>query len=104
MFDGSVLTETTFGGHPVSLEDYEGVTVVSCKGVIGTLDQLDYWLHNHKRTSTETFYFGVGEKRSEIVLQPDNMVKIACLQEDYFSFKLKLNKFIHGVHRASSRK
>jgi hypothetical protein len=97
-------TDVTFGGYPVELSFIGNNTLVTCKGVTGTIDQLDYWLHNHNKNNFEKFYFGIGDKLSEIVRNKDNDVEIACLKEDYFGFKLKLNQFIHGVNKGHIRR
>lgn len=94
------MSEPSFGGHPVETTFFEDETVVTCKGISGTVTQLDHWLHNHKKNGLDKFYFGVGDKISEIEIEPvSNMVKIACLKEDYFSFKMKLNKYIFQVNK-----
>lgn len=96
--------DLSFGEHPVDIDhDLDsGITVLTCKGVTGTLDQLENWLYNHYRDNLTKYYFGVGSKLSEIVRDGDK-VKIACLQEDYVEFKLKLNRLIHGVNKAHIR-
>ena len=97
--DEFVETDVTFGGYPVLiLQDPSGVTIVSCKEVTGTLGQMEDWLRGHYKDGLTRYYFGYGDKRFEIVRDGDK-VKIACLEEDYVGFKLKLNKFIHDVSR-----
>ena len=98
------LDDFTFGGYPIDVDhDLEsGVTIVTCKEVSGTLDQLEDWLRNHHKDNYSKYYFGVGEKRSEIV-RDGEMVKIACLKEEYVEFKIKLNKFIHVVDKNRAR-
>ena len=93
-----IETDVTFGGYPVLILEESGVTLVSCKGVTGTLGQLEDWLHNHKKMGIIKWYFSYADKRSEIVVDGER-VKIACLEEDYNEFKVKLNKFIHGRNR-----
>jgi hypothetical protein len=93
-----VITNVFFGGYPVSISFIGEEVLVTCKGVTGTLEQLDYWLQQHRKNNFEKFYFGYGGKLSEIVRDGEE-VKIACLSENYQSFKLKLNKFIHDVNR-----
>jgi hypothetical protein len=100
---GEQIDETTFGGYPVTIQESNIGVLVACKGVVGTLDQLEYWLFNHVRSPYEKFTFGEGAKEAEIV-RDGNLVKIACLQEEYVGFKLKLNNLIHGVNRAKNRK
>lgn len=88
----------TFGGYPIEtfhLTQY-GVAI-TVKGVTGTVDQLEHWLRNHYKDPYAKYYFGFGEKRSEIV-RDGELIKIACLSENYVEFKLKLNKFIHVVN------
>jgi hypothetical protein len=89
-----------FGGYPVKMmhDSISGTTIITCKEVTGTLGQLEDWLFNHYKDPYTKYYFGYGDKRSEIVRDGED-VKIACLKENYLEFKLKLNKFIHGVGR-----
>ena len=99
-------TPLMFGGYPVQFHyGYENkdIIMVTCKGVTGSLDQLEDWLFNHIRNPYQPYYFGYGEKRGEIV-RDGELVKIACLSEEYVGFKIKLNKLIHGVNRAKNRK
>lgn len=96
-----MLTDATFGGHPVEVDIFDGEVLVTCKGVTGTLDQMDHWLHNHYRDNFQKYYFGVGDKMSEIIRDGER-VKIACLEDEYLDFKIRLNKFIHDVRRAIS--
>lgn len=93
-----MITNVTFGEYPVYVSSVNNEILVTCKGVTGTLEQLDYWLQNHRKNNFEKFYFGYGGKHSEIVRDGEE-IKIACLSENYHSFKLKLNKFIHDVNR-----
>lgn len=96
-----IETDVTFGDHPVFILEESGVTLVSCKGVTGTLGQMEDWLRHHKTTFATKYYFGYADKKSEIVLD-SGMVKIACLEENYEEFKTKLNKFIHDCRRKRS--
>ena len=84
------MSNLTFGSYDVETRKIGEETFVSCKGVIGTLSQLENWLDNHKSEPFKKFHFGMGSKLSEIVIDGD-YVKIACLQEDYSSFRKKVS-------------
>lgn len=101
--DDFIETDVTFGNYPVLILQEKGVTLVSCKGVTGTLGQLEDWLHNHKNMSVVRWYFGYADKRSEIIVDGER-IKIACLEEDYKQFTKKLNKFIHDRRANGSSK
>jgi hypothetical protein len=90
--------DLTFGGYPAEINHVSDIdmTTITCKEVTGTLAQLEDWLFNHYKDPYTKYYFGAGVKRSEIV-RDGNKVKIACLQEDYVEFKLKINRLIHDV-------
>src|SRR5689334_1298129 len=98
-----IETDVTFGGYPVSILEEAGITLVSCKGVTGTLGQMEDWLYNHKKMFITKWYFGYADKRSEIIVDGDK-VKIACLEENYQEFISKLNKFIHDCGRQRGSK
>lgn len=86
------MSEMTFGGYPVRTRKISNSeTLVNCKGVTGTLSQLVTWLENHRPSDLNTYYFGVKSKQSEIKLDGQT-IKIACLEEDYKSFKSKIIK------------
>lgn len=90
------LEVTTFGGHPVFRRFVHGKPYFKCKKVIGSLDQLKDWNSNHKSQNFREFLFG----EEKIELNPlTNMIKIACLEEDYFSFKFKVSNLIHENNR-----
>lgn len=89
--------EKTFGGYPVIIESHLQYTLVKCKGVTGELSQLERWYKGHGKDDFAKFYFGFGDKLSEIVITPFNTVKIACLEEDYNSFKNKVKQLISNV-------
>jgi hypothetical protein len=96
--------DLSFGGYPVDVDhDLDtDVTIVTCKGVTGTVGQLENWLYNHYKDTLTTYYFGIGDKLSEIV-RDGNEVKIACLKENYVEFKLKLNRLIHGINKCKKQ-
>lgn len=93
----------TFGGYPVEYRTIGDECFVSCKGVVGTMSQLERWLDNHLSDPYTKFYFGRGDKLSEIVRDGDD-VKIACLRENYSKFVTKLTKFIHEYNNSSTAK
>lgn len=65
--------ELTFGGHPVEFKVIDDEVYITCKGVTGTLTQVENFLKqrgtNHK--------FG----KSKIRFWRNGMVKIDCLED-----------------------
>ncbi len=101
--DAMADKDFTFGGYPIEEWHLNGDHMaITVKGLTGTVDQLEDWLFHHYSDPYRKYYFGLGDKLSEIVRDGDQ-VKIACLKEDYVGFKLKLNKFIHAVNKSGYR-
>jgi hypothetical protein len=84
------MPDLTFGDYPVTTKNLGSDVLINCKGVTGTLSQLTAWLDNHANDPYAKFQFGMGSKISDIIIDGTN-VKIACLQEDYSTFKKKIS-------------
>lgn len=84
-----------FNGYDCKITRVNGNTVIECKGIIGTLDQLLLWLSNHKKDPYKTYYFG-RNKPSKIEVQ-GSKVKIGCLEDNYQKFVKNIKSIQNGI-------
>lgn len=68
------MEKLTFGGYPLKVIFLEGTTIIKCKGVSGTLNQIELFLNGKPH---EVFYFG----ESKMVRLRLGEVEIDCLKD-----------------------
>jgi len=66
--------ELTFGGYPITFTKVDGEILITCKGLTGTLTQIDNFL---KKKTITRYKFG----DSNIRTCPDKKVRIDCLTD-----------------------
>jgi hypothetical protein len=74
----------TFGGFPMTFELIDGEVYATCKGVTGSLTQVEKFLKKKDKTRC---YFGVARMTG----YPNKMVKIDCLKDTKEQLKFLFN-------------